>query len=90
MNLQDQIVFISSQPEPKRSDMQELHRIVMNVLPECKLWFLDGINGKISLATQTNAIFTLWESSFNLYWMGGIFHHSFKTPTAIKDSFPVS
>src|SRR5258705_68202 len=41
--------YISSQPEPKRSDMQELHRNILQVMPACKLWFLDGKddNGKI-------------------------------------------
>lgn len=34
--------YISSQPEPKRSDMQALHRIIGEIMPACKLWFLDG------------------------------------------------
>ena len=43
MNVQEQIKkYITSQPEPKRSDMQELHRIILQVMPACKLWFLDG------------------------------------------------
>jgi len=47
MNVQEQIKkHISSQPEPKRSDMQALHRITLQVLPECKIWFLDGKNSK--------------------------------------------
>jgi len=37
---------ITSQPEPKRSDMQELHRITVQVLPKCKLWFHNGKNSK--------------------------------------------
>ena len=47
MNVQEQIKkYIASQPEPKRSDMQELHRLILQVLPECKLWFFDGKNSK--------------------------------------------
>jgi len=43
MNVQAQIKeYITSQPEPKRSDMQELHRIIQEFMPESKLWFLDG------------------------------------------------
>jgi hypothetical protein len=43
MNVQEQIKkYITSQPEPKRSDMQELHGIILQVMPACKLWFLDG------------------------------------------------
>jgi hypothetical protein len=45
MNVQEQIKkYIASQPEPKRSDMQELHRITLQVLPEGRLWFFDGKN----------------------------------------------
>jgi hypothetical protein len=47
MNVQEQIKkYITSQPEPKRSDMRELHRITLQVLPECKLWFYSGKNSK--------------------------------------------
>jgi hypothetical protein len=43
MNVKDQIKkYINGQPEPKRSDMQALHRIILQVMPACKLWFLDG------------------------------------------------
>jgi hypothetical protein len=38
--------YITSQPEPKRGDMQELHRITLQVLPKCKLWFHNGKNDK--------------------------------------------
>jgi hypothetical protein len=50
MNVRKQIEdYISSQPEPKRSEMQELHRIILKLKPKCKLWFLDGKdeNGKV-------------------------------------------
>jgi hypothetical protein len=50
MNVKAQIKeHISSQPEPKRSDMQALHSIILELMPACKLWFLDGkdSNGKI-------------------------------------------
>ena len=47
MNVQAQIKkYIASQPEPKRSDMQELHRLTVRVLPGCKLWFSDGKDDK--------------------------------------------
>src|SRR5579863_3651749 len=49
MNLQKQIEeYIVTQPEPKRSEMQQLHRIILALMPTCKLWFLDGKdeNGK--------------------------------------------
>ena len=47
MNVQEQIKkYITSQPEPKRSDMQELHRLTLQVSPKCKLWFFDGKDRK--------------------------------------------
>ena len=43
MNVQEQIKgYIASQPEPKRNDMKALHRMILQVMPACKLWFLDG------------------------------------------------
>ena len=47
MNVQEQIKkYIASQPQPKRSDLQQLHRLALQVLPECKLWFFDGKDSK--------------------------------------------
>jgi hypothetical protein len=47
MNVQEQIKeYITSQPEPKRSDMQELHHLTLQVLPGCKLWFDNGKNSE--------------------------------------------
>jgi len=43
MNAKAQVTkYIASQPEPKRSDLQELHRLVLQVSPKCKSWFFDG------------------------------------------------
>ena len=45
MNPGEQIKeYIDSQPEPKRSDLWELDRIIMKVMPACRLWFMDGKN----------------------------------------------
>ena len=55
MNIQEQIKkYITSQPEPKRSDMQELHRFILQVLPGCKLWFLDGKNSENKTVSNPN------------------------------------
>lgn len=55
MNTQEQInKYINSQPEPKRSDMQELHRIILAVMPKCKLWFLDGKDDKGKTVSNPN------------------------------------
>jgi hypothetical protein len=55
MNVQEQIKkYIASQPEPKRSDMQELHLFILQVLPGCKLWFLDGKNSDNKTVSNPN------------------------------------
>jgi hypothetical protein len=55
MNVQDQIKkYITDQPELKRSDMQELHRIILQVMPACKLWFLDGKNSDNKTVSNPN------------------------------------
>lgn len=47
MNAEEQIdSYITSQAEPKRSDMQVLHKLILQVMPACKLWFLDGKNSE--------------------------------------------
>jgi hypothetical protein len=47
VDVQEQIEkYIMSQPEPKCSDMQALHRLILEVMPACKLWFLDGKNSE--------------------------------------------
>ena len=55
MNVQQQIEkYIASQPEPKCSDMQELHRIILQIMPACKLWFLDGKNSENKTVSNPN------------------------------------
>jgi len=55
MNVQEQIKeYITSQPEPKRSEMQELHRIILEIMPACKLWFLDGKNSDNKTISNPN------------------------------------
>jgi len=55
MNVQEQIgEYIANQPEPKRSDMQELHSVIMGVMPACKLWFLDGKDSEGKTVSNPN------------------------------------
>src|SRR6188472_4782614 len=46
--------YLDTQPEPKRSDMQELHRIIVEQMPKCKLWFLDGKDDKGRTVSNPN------------------------------------
>ena len=55
MNVQEQIKkYITSQSEPKRSDMQKLHSFILQVLPGYKLWFLDGKNSANKTVSNPN------------------------------------
>lgn len=55
MNVTDQIKkYITSQPEPKRSDMQALHDLMLHITPACKLWFLDGKNSENKTVSNPN------------------------------------
>ena len=55
MNIKEQIKkYITSQPEPKRNDMQELHRIILQIMPACKLWFLDGKDSENKTVSNPN------------------------------------
>ncbi|MBS1529825.1 MAG: DUF1801 domain-containing protein [Bacteroidetes bacterium] len=55
MNVQEQIEkYITSQPEPKRSDMQALHTYILQTLPGCKLWFDDGKNSEGKVVSNPN------------------------------------
>lgn len=43
MHVEEQIkTYIASQPGSKRSDLQELDQLIRKLMPECRLWFLDG------------------------------------------------
>ena len=55
MSVQAQIKeYITSQLEPKRSEMEELHRLVLHVSPECRLWFNDGKDSKGKIVANPN------------------------------------
>jgi hypothetical protein len=55
MTVQKQIKeYITAQPEPKRSEMQELHGMVLALMPACKLWFLDGKDEKGKIVSNPN------------------------------------
>ena len=61
MSVQEQIKnYITSQPEPKRSDIQALHRIILQAMPKCKVWFLDGKNIKGKIVSNPNIGYGLY------------------------------
>ena len=55
MSIQEQIkAYIATQPEQKRSQMEQLHEIVLALMPGCKLWFLDGKDERGKVVSNPN------------------------------------
>lgn len=55
MSIQNQIQeYIALQPEPKRVDMQVLHSVILGLMPDCRLWFLDGKDEKGKTVSNPN------------------------------------
>lgn len=46
--------YIDSQAESKRTDMKVLHQLILNLMPSCKLWFLDGKNAEGKIVSNPN------------------------------------
>ena len=55
MKIEDQIIsYIESQSEIKKADMFTLHKLIMDIMPNCKLWFLDGKNEENKIVSNPN------------------------------------
>lgn len=55
MDVEEQIkAYILSQPEPKRKDMETLHHMILEIMPACQLWFLDGKNSEGKTVSNPN------------------------------------
>ncbi|MBL7767043.1 MAG: DUF1801 domain-containing protein [Chitinophagaceae bacterium] len=55
MNLQQHIAhYMSTQPESKRNDMEALHKLILELSPECQLWYLDGKDDKGKIVSNPN------------------------------------
>ena len=46
--------YLSSQPEPKRAEMLDLHRFIQKIIPGGKLWFLDGKDSSNKTVSNPN------------------------------------
>jgi len=45
MEIKSQIKeLIKNQSEPKQGEMQELHHLILQLMPKCKQWYFDGKN----------------------------------------------
>src|SRR6476646_220533 len=55
MTIREQIQnYMNSQPESKRVDLESLHQRILQLLPKCKLWFLDGKDEKGKIVSNPN------------------------------------
>ena len=55
MTTQEQIDrYVAGQPQPKRGELEDLHRRIVGMAPDCKLWFLDGKNDQGKVVSNPN------------------------------------
>jgi Domain of unknown function (DU1801) len=55
MTTEEQIeTYVTNQAELKRNDLQALHKIILQVMPACRLWFLDGKNSEGKTVSNPN------------------------------------
>ncbi|MEG2335966.1 DUF1801 domain-containing protein [Chryseobacterium sp.] len=55
MTIQEQIKeYITSHKKLKYSDLENLHQIILELMPKCKLWFLDGKNDENKTVSNPN------------------------------------
>ena len=46
--------YLAGQPEPKRDELEALHRRIVELSPDCRLWFLDGRNDDGKIVSNPN------------------------------------
>jgi hypothetical protein len=46
--------YIISLIEPKQTQIYQLHEMILNLLPNCKLWYLDGKNEENKVVANPN------------------------------------
>lgn len=55
MNIETHIKeYMATLPEAKRAEIEVLHKRILQLLPKCKLWFLDGKDEKGKIVTNPN------------------------------------
>lgn len=55
MTVEEQIQeYINNQTELKRSEMQTLHELIIQIMPDSKLWFLDGKDSEGKVVSNPN------------------------------------
>ena len=66
MNVENQIEkYIAGQPMPKRSELEQLHRAILKLKPNAKLWFLDGKNEEGKVVSNPNIGYGSYEMKYS-------------------------
>lgn len=53
MNVQEQISeYLTTQPEQKRAEMEQLNQLIREAMPNCKLWYDTGIDANNKVVTN--------------------------------------
>ncbi len=68
MSLENQIThYLESIPEPKCSEMKQLHALFLEWIPNCKLWFESGIDANNKVVSNPN----IGYGNFNISYANG-------------------
>jgi hypothetical protein len=55
MKIQEQIsAYINSLPDSKKTDLLQVHNFILEIMPSCKLWYLDGKDEKGKVVSNPN------------------------------------
>lgn len=55
MTVENQIQeYISNQKKPKQIDLQKLHQLISEIMPDSRLWFFDGKNEEGKIVSNPN------------------------------------
>lgn len=46
--------YLSGQPTAKQQDLQALHQMILQLMPGCRLWFLEGKDDKGKVVSNPN------------------------------------
>ena len=65
MDTSEQVeAYLASQPEPKQSDLRQLHAHMLARFPECRLWFSDGTNENGKVVANANIGYGVYTISY--------------------------
>ena len=56
--------YLAGQPEPKQTDLRQLHAQVLAEFPDCRLWFTDGTNEDGKVVSNPNIGYGVYTISY--------------------------